>query len=134
MSYTIGNRVEVSGATIGLFVGDVIAILLFVVAGELRHDAALTPSTILDAAVPFIVGWIVAAAFFGLFATAMLRSVRETAARTAGAWLVADVIGQALRATPVFGGGFDPAFFVVAFVVGGALLVGWRVVYVRFLR
>jgi hypothetical protein len=131
---TIGNRVEVSPATAGLFAGDVVAILAFIVAGVLQHAEPLTAANVADAAVPFIIGWLLAGAFFGMFATAMLRSVRETAIRTGVAWVVADLVGQGLRATPVFGGGFDPAFFVVSLIVGGVLLIGWRVVYVRFLK
>jgi hypothetical protein len=62
----------------------------------------------------------------GLYAPAVLRNWRETAGRTLVAWLVADLIGQGLRSTSFFGGGFDVFFLVVSLVVGGLLLVVWR--------
>jgi hypothetical protein len=57
---------------------------------------------------------------------------------TAGAWLGADVIAQAIRATPYVRGGASleasVVFGLVSFVVGGLLLVGWRVGWTLFRR
>lgn len=123
----VGNRLELSQTTAILAVGDVLAILAFVVAGMLQHGG--DPANVvglLDVALPFFIGWLPASFFMGLYAPAVLRNWRETAGRTLVAWIVADLVGQGLRATSLFGGGFDVAFLVVSLVVGGLLLVVWR--------
>lgn len=129
----IGNRVELSQTTLVLAVGDVLAIFAFIAAGMLQHGGDPTNVlALLDAGLPFLIGWLPAAAFTGAYAPAVLRNTRETAFRTGLAWLIADLIGQGLRATSLFGGGFDVAFLVVSLVVGGLLLVVWRAVIAQY--
>lgn len=123
----VGNRLELSQTTAILAVGDVLAILAFVVAGMLQHGG--DPANVvelLDTALPFLIGWLPAAFFLGCYAPAVLRNSRETALRALVAWVVADLIGQGLRATSLFGGGFDVFFLLVSLAVGGLLLVVWR--------
>jgi len=123
----VGNRLELSQTTAILAVGDLLAILAFVVAGMLQHGG--NPANVvdlLDVALPFLIGWLPAAFFLGCYAPAVLRNTRETAFRTLASWVVAVLIGQGLRATPIFGGDFAVPFFVVSLVVGGVLLTVWR--------
>jgi hypothetical protein len=123
----IGNRIELSGTTALLAVGDVLAILAFVVAGIVQHGG--DPANLLavaDTTLPFLIGWAPAAAFTGAYAPAVLRNAKETAFRTGLAWVIAALIGQGLRATEFFGGDFAVAFLVVSLVVGGLALVVWR--------
>jgi hypothetical protein len=129
-----GGRIEASTSTLVLAVGDTLAVLAFVVAGVVQHGGSPTDVVaVADAALPFLVGWAVAGTVFGRFRGAD-GSARETVVYTAGAWLVADLLGQGLRATPVFGGGFALPFLIVSLVVGGVLLVGWRLVAGRVYR
>lgn len=135
MSTTTGvpfGRIDRSTTSLTVAGGDVILIGLFVLAGELRHYSidflVANPGRILGTALPFYVGWLIAAVTFGAYS----RSARESPLRAAGiaggTWIVATLIGQALRATSVFHGDFAVAFFLVSVGVGLMLLVPWRVV------
>lgn len=135
MSTTTGGvlgRVDRSSTTIAVAVGDIVLIGLFVLAGELRHytiDFLLAnPGRILGTALPFYIGWSIAALVLGAYG----RAARETPTRAAliggGAWIVAVLIGQGLRSTAVFPGDFAVTFLLVSISVGLVLLVPWRVV------
>lgn len=112
--------------TVGLALGDVLLILAFVVAGEIRHgvDPLARSGVVLDTALPFFVGWFAAALVAGLYRPGW--TPRAVAVRTAGAWIAAAVVALALRATPVFHGDFAVAFLLVSVGVGLLLLVPWR--------
>jgi predicted branched-subunit amino acid permease len=118
------------GALRRYLAGDCLAILLFLVAGELEHglNPLALPVHFVGVAVPFYVGWAVAAPALGAYAGAVRTSRRALLGRAIAAWFVADVLGQALRGTALFPGDADPAFFAVAFLVGGGALLVWRTV------
>lgn len=120
--------------SVGLAIGDVLLILAFVVAGEIRHDVnpVAQPGVVFDTALPFVGAFLVAAFVAGLYGPG--QPPRETALRTAGAWIAAAVIALALRATPLFHGDFAVAFLLVSIVVGLLLLVPWRVTVAYLLR
>lgn len=109
-------------------VGDVVAILAFVVLGELRHgvDPVTMPGRFAGTAVPFLVGWAVVGALLGAYAASVRRGAGRLAAVTAVAWTGAAAVAQALRATAVFPGDADPVFYLVTVGFGGAILVAWR--------
>ena len=121
--------------TIGLtLAGDLLCIGLFVALGVLRHPES-TPLYVRvpETAAPFIAGWLLVGAFFGTFTAESLVGTRTVALRAGVAWLGADLLAQAARATPFVAGGVAPAFVVVSLVTGGAFLVGWRTVVARTL-
>lgn len=118
-----------STATLVLMAGDVLVIGLFVLLGEIRHypvavAMARTPGTL----IPFIAGWLVTAWAAGLYGAVSREAGAVVAMRTGLAWVGATAIAMALRATPVFHGGADATFAVVAVGVGMVLLLPWRVV------
>lgn len=122
------DRIEVSGTSGVLLAGDVLAILAFVVAGEFRHyptDVALsrTPETF----VPFLLGWLVVAPVAGAYAAGIGRRPLTGGLTVGVTWVGAALLGHAIRATAFFSGGFDLTFVAVSLVVGGVLLVAWRV-------
>lgn len=121
-----GPRVSLSPVTAVVVVGDLLCIGLFSIAGVLQHESGPLLVRVPEVAAPFLLGWVVVGLFVGVFSRAALATPREAAARAAVAWLGADLLGQALRSTALFAGGFDPAFFLVSLFVTGALLVGWR--------
>lgn len=129
---TLRGRVDPSLESLGLAIGDLILISLFVLAGELRHystDYLLTnPGQIVDTALPFYIGWVLAALVLGSYSRAARETPKRAALMAAGTWIVAAFIGQALRATALFHGEFAIAFVLVSIGVGLALLVPWRVV------
>ena len=129
-----GDRVDPSRGTLGLFVGDLAVIVLFVVLGELSHGidpVANAGYVVTNTLWPFVVGWLVVAVPAGMYGAATRESPSRVAVRTAGAWLCADVIAQAIRSTSYVQGGATlrtlVVFGLVSFTVGGALLVLWRV-------
>lgn len=114
--------------------GDLLAVLAFVLAGELRHgiDPVAQPLHVAGTAFPFYVGWAVAAPLVGAYAARTLDSRRSAVGLGVGAWVGAVAVGQALRATPWFHGDAAPAFVLVSLVVGGVLLGGWRAIRALF--
>lgn len=120
--------------TLLVLLGDVLCIALFSAAGALQHTGtAPLYARVPEISAPFVLGWLVVGVFVGTFDGDWVGSVRTAGARAAVAWLGADIVGQALRATAVVPGGAAPTFFVVSLVVGGALLVGWRALVARTL-
>jgi hypothetical protein len=111
-------------------VGDLLAILAFILIGEISHgvDPVAQWRFVLDAAIPFLIGWLVVGPLLGAYARWSLRGPLWAALAAVPAWLVADGLGQLLRDTDTFHGSADPVFYLVAAAVGGALLVGWRLV------
>ncbi|MCX6521203.1 MAG: DUF3054 domain-containing protein [Actinobacteria bacterium] len=99
---------------------DVVAVIVFVAAGRRSHDEggnALVETA--KVAAPFLlalgVGWL-----------ALRAWRRPEALRTgAGVWLVTVGLGLLLRRT-VFDRGTAASFVIVATLVTGALLLGWR--------
>lgn len=122
----LGARLSPSPTTALLTVGDVACIALFSAAGVVQHGSGSLLARVPAVAAPFVIGWALCGLLAGAFSRAALTTPREAAARAAAGWLGATVVGQALRSTPPFPGGFDPSFFLVSLVVTGALLVAWR--------
>jgi hypothetical protein len=100
---------------------DVLAVLVFAGVGRASHDEADTFGGLLSTAWPFllgtVLGWVLTRAW-----------QRPTAVRGVGVpvWLCTVVLGMLLRA--LTGAGTAPSFVVVATLVLGVMLVGWRLV------
>ncbi len=103
------------------FAADVVCVLIFVTVGRRNHAEAVTVAGVAQTAGPFLAGLVVA----------WLQSRawrRPTAVRPTGltVWVGTVAIGMAVRAG--FGGGVALSFVLVASLVTGALLLGWRAV------
>jgi len=101
---------------------DVVVVLLFAAVGRSSHEEGLTPGGVLQTAWPFLagvaLGWAVVRVRRARWPLEVGDGVVVWVAGVAGAMLLR-------RAT---GAGTDPAFVVVATVVLGVLLLGWRAV------
>lgn len=132
MSTTTAGRGRIvrSPRTLGLAVGDVLLIAAFVVGGEISHFGVEyvlgRPLAVAGTAVPFYLGWLVAAPLAGAYGRAALAGPRSAAKTVAVAWIGAALIGQLLRGTPLFSGDLALPFVLVSLGVGLALLVPWR--------
>ncbi|ESP88819.1 hypothetical protein K933_06977 [Candidatus Halobonum tyrrellensis G22] len=122
-----------------LAVGDLVVILLFVYVGTINHDAVGFPPAGVDAvayvvgvAVPFLVGWVVAAPLVGAYSAGAVESAKASVPLAVRSWIPAAVIGLLIRATPWVDGGVAPTFAVVMLVVGSVCLGVWRYVAARF--
>ena len=99
---------------------DAIAILLFAALGRRSHDEGDGVLDVLETAAPFLValaaGWIV---------VLVTRLAPTSVVAGVVFWVVTVVGGLVLRRT-VWDRGTRPSFIVVAALVLGLLLVGWR--------
>lgn len=100
---------------------DAVAVLLFVVIGRANHHESDGVSGVWHTAWPFLLG-----AGLGLALTAYARVTPTTIRGGVRVWVWTVVIGLVARAAS--GGGTAPAFVVVAVIVLGLFLIGWRAV------
>lgn len=121
MSDTATSRVAVTPRTAVLALGDLALITLFVFLGQMEHGT----HGLLMVAAPFFLGWLVVAPLVGLY-DGQRRDVKATIGLTAAGWIGAALVGQALRATEFFPGGFAVVFVIVSILVGLVLLVPFR--------
>ena len=125
------SRVDLRPLAGVLAVGDSLALTVFVVVGAVSHGQQpfSNPGTAAAILAPFLLAWGAVALFGGLYTADAVAGVRRVLGRTVPAWVVAAVLGQGLRATPLFRGGTSVAFALVTLVVGGALVGGWRAAF-----
>ena len=104
---------------------DVVCFLVFAIAGRHSHGESDAFRSVVIVAAPFVCAWLVVAFLSGVYRSSSLG-------RVVLAWLVAWPIALALRS--LTGRGVPASFDVVALLVNGALLVGWRAVVSRLAR
>ena len=111
-----------------LVAGDVLAFHVVTAVGLLSHGELASLDQLphlVEVAMPFAAGWLVAAPLAGAFRPDVSSAPRRILARTAVAWLIACPIGLLLwslvRQRPV-----QPAFAIVTFLTNLVALLGWR--------
>ena len=107
-----------------LALGDLAAFLVFGALGLTSHEDAITAKTIARAVLVFPVAWFVIAPWFGAFSERAVAG-RESLVSVALIWLVAGVVALFARAL-IFDRALFNAFFVIALVGNGVLLLAWR--------
>jgi hypothetical protein len=117
----------VSGRVALAALADIAAIVVFVAIGRRNHDEGTAVDGIATVAAPFLialaVGWVVARAWR-----------KPTEPETAFIiWPVTVALGMVLR-NLVFDRGTALPFVIVATVVTGLFLIGWRLIAARFSR
>ncbi|MFB6309059.1 MAG: DUF3054 domain-containing protein [Haloarculaceae archaeon] len=125
----VRTRVDPSPRTAGVAVGDVVAILTFVVIGEYTHgvDPLANLGRVAGVALPFLLGWGTVALAGSLYTDDATASVRRALSWTVPAWITAVVVAQLLRGTALFPGEASLLFALVSTGIGGTAVVGWRV-------
>lgn len=119
---------DIDGRAVNRYLpGDLLAIFLFVLLGELQHGG-LTADRYAGALLPFLVGWLAVAPVVGAYGERVADSTRSAIVFAVAGWLGADFVGQVLRGTELFPGNADPQFFLVALLFGGLLLAALRFV------
>lgn len=108
-------------AAVLAFAADVVCVLIFVAVGRRNHSETVTVTGVAQTAGPFLAGLVA-----GWLQSRAWR--RPTAVRPTGltVWVGTVAIGMAVRAG--FGGGVAASFVLVASLVTGVLLLGWRAV------
>ena len=103
---------------------DALAIIVFVSIGRRSHDEGSSVGGILAVAAPFLIGlaagWLVARAWARPFEVVTGLII----------WPITVLVGMLLRHF-VFDRGTALAFVIVATIVTGVFLVGWRIVAAR---
>jgi len=107
-----------------LALGDLAAFLAFGALGLASHEDAITAKTIARAVLVFPVAWFVIAPWLGAFSERAVAG-RESLVRIAVTWLVAGVVALCARAL-IFDRALLNAFFVIALLGNGVLLLAWR--------
>ena len=106
---------------------DIVAIVIFVAIGRRNHDEGTAVDGIATVAAPFLialaVGWIVARAW--------KQPMQINTAFIV--WPITVAVGMVLR-NVVFDRGTALPFIIVATLVLGLFLVGWRLIAARFSR
>ncbi|UAL30519.1 DUF3054 domain-containing protein [Nocardioides rotundus] len=100
---------------------DVVLVLVFATIGRRSHAEGLSVAGVLDTAWPFLAG-----VLLGHLIALGLRLRASTLPAGAVVWVAAVAGGMLLRRAT--GDGTDPAFVVVATLVLGVFLLGWRLV------
>ena len=118
------SRVDGSRVSGVLLAGDLVAIGVFVVAGELRHGRPPAAGTLTF--LEFAAGWLLAAVAVGAYRHGAVATAPRSALLAVGGWLLGASLGQVIRAVVEPGFYIAPTFLVVTLGVGGALLLGWR--------
>lgn len=106
-----------------LALGDLAAFVVFGSIGLTSHEDAITLETIARAVLVFPAAWFVIAPWFGMFAERA-----PGLGRVAAVWVVAGVVALCARAM-IFDRELFNAFFVIALVGNGMLLIAWRAAY-----
>jgi hypothetical protein len=129
-SSAVGRRVDPELSMAVLALGDLLAVLTFVVVGEITHgiDPLAQPGRVAGTLAPFLIGLAVVTIAGGLYTRDAIRSPRRAVSLIVPAWIAAVVIAQVLRSTSVFPGGAALTFAIVSVLVGGLLLLVWRLI------
>ena len=125
----LGGRIEASTWTLGLLLGDLAMIGLFVAVGEVRHGGTLAAG--LETYGQFLVGWALVSVPAGVYAPRALAEARRAVVSVLAAWVLAAIVGVLVRSALRPGGVIQLSFVAVTIGFGGAFLAAWRFVAVR---
>jgi hypothetical protein len=113
---------------LGAVAVDATAVVVFAVAGRNAHDESSGASAVLTIAAPFLLGLLA-----GWLLEPRTRARPMATATGVTVWLATAAIGLLLRRV-VWDRGTALSFVIVATVVLGVLLVGWRAIWAIALR
>lgn len=124
----LSRRVDAGAAP--LAVGDVLAIVLIVGIGMLKHygleGVLANPVAVVVTALPFLVGWAFGATLIGAYSAGAAESAKAAIPLGVRSWVVAAPIGILIRgALTSFDVGLG-IFLVVMLVTGTVALGVWR--------
>lgn len=136
LPFGVGAGVERTRQHALLAAGDVVVVSAVLVAGLLRHNQnpVSYPGYAAVVLAPFLLGWAVAAVLLGTYTVDARGSPLEAVVSGVGTWLLAALLGAALRATPYLPGNAPPTFVAVVAGTGAVGFVLWRGVAAAVLR
>jgi hypothetical protein len=110
-----------------LLIGDLIALLLFVLTGQSSHG--LNQTNLLSTYLPIAVLWIIVGYFLGTFPQADSLTVTELFSRAINTWLVVVPLALFARALLLNSGVILVPFFAAALGFSGLFVLAWRFVF-----
>ena len=115
-------------------VGDLLVLLLFLLAGTLWHGhtpAVLRadPVIFVPVAGPFVLGWLVCAPVVGAYSPGGGSAPNSSIPLAIRSWVPAAVVGFLVRVAALPDRGLAPVFAAVILVGGAAVLAVWRYLY-----
>ncbi len=117
-----------------LYLGDVLAILIFAAVGRNSHSLAAGPAAFLDTfntAAPFIIGWLLVAPWMGAFRPQAVANSRAAVRAVLISIVPALVAGALVRA--LLEGYFSAwTFYLVTLLFLSLFLIIWRLLYTWF--
>ena len=121
---------------LALLAGDLVALFLFVLAGQMDHDLLPGANPLwftLSRGWPFLLVWLVVGWLVGAFRlpseTGWRALARELGGRALHGWLIAAPLGVVLRAL-VLGRSVVPVlFFLTTLGFGALFLLAWRLIF-----
>lgn len=128
------NLLRVSRGSIRRFAGgDVLAIVAFVLLGEISHGVLpwTVPMIVAETTATFLVGWVIVAPVAWAYQPTNRSSIRGAVVTGLVSWAGAAAVANLLRSTSVVHGNASASFYVVSVLAGGALVGIWRFFRVR---
>lgn len=114
-----------------LFTGDLVAFLLFTIAGKQAHQLDVTITGVFTTAAPFWLAWVAVGTWLGVYRPRAYTGVGRAAWSTIMAWSVAGPLGVLIRSilldTPI-----TLLFTAVAYGFMLIFLLVWRVSFAYF--
>ena len=126
---------RIDASTWPIAVGDITALLAFLLVGILEHwplDALLAdPLIYVYAAGPFVLGWIIAAPLVGAYSPGGGSAPNSSIPLALRSWILAVLIGLGVRIVALPARGADLTFATVILLGGAIVLSVWRYLYFK---
>jgi hypothetical protein len=126
---------RLDSSTWPIAVGDLIALLAFLLAGTIQHSTVAElqadPAIYLFAAGPFILGWIVCAPLVGAYSPGGGSALNSSIPLAIRSWIPAAIVGLLVRVLAIPGRGAEPIFAIIILVGGSIALSVWRFLYFK---
>ena len=115
-------------------VGDLLVLLLFLLAGTMRHGHTLAELradllVYVLAAGPFVLGWLVCAPLVGAYSPGGGSAPNSSIPLAIRSWVPAAVVGFLVRVVALPDRGVAPVFAAVILIGGAVVLAVWRYLY-----
>ncbi|MFO7926590.1 MAG: DUF3054 domain-containing protein [Halobacteriota archaeon] len=126
---------RLDASTWPIAVGDLVALLLFLLVGTLEHwtveQLSADPTIYLLAAGPFILGWVLCAPLVGAYSPGGGSAPNSSIPLAIRSWIPAAIVGLLIRQFALPDRGVEVVFVIVMLVGGAFALSVWRFLYFK---
>ncbi len=126
---------RLDASTWPIAVGDLFALLAFLLAGTLQHwtleQLQADPTIYLLAAGPFLIGWLLCAPLIGAYSPGGGSAPNSSIPLAIRSWIPAALVGLGIRVVAIPDRGADIVFVAIMLVGGVVVLSLWRFLYFK---